>query len=175
MGGTLNAPGNITPYAEANIYGDAMAADIVFKAGFNLILAGLDVTMKTFITDRDVQDLCTYCLEECRPIAGYIKDVLKFYFEFHRVSMGMANACVVHDPLAVLIAEDPSLGMFKMVRAGVEYGNEAFKGMIKTDSGFVPVLDREEIAVCVEVDSVKAVRRLFSVFQDMRPGRYNKS
>jgi len=57
----------------------------------------------------------------------------------------------------------------------VEYGNEAFKGMIKTDSGFVPVLDREEIAVCVEVDSVKAVRRLFSVFQDMRPGRYNKS
>ena len=89
--------------------------------------------------------------------------------------MGMANACVVHDPLAVPIAEDPSLGMFKMVRAGVEYGNEAFKGMIKTDSGFVPVLDREEIAVCVEVDSVKAVRRLFSVFQDMRPGRYNKS
>ena len=154
MGGTLNAPGNITPYAEANIYGDAMAADIVLKAGFNLMLAGLDVTMKTFITD---------------------KDVLKFYFEFHRVSMGMANACVVHDPLAVLIAEDPSLGMFKMVRAGVEYGNEAFKGMIKTDSGFVPVLDREEIAVCVEVDSVKAVRRLFSVFQDMRPGRYNKS
>ena len=175
MGGTLNAPGNITPYAEANIYGDAMAADIVFKAGFNLMLAGLDVTMKTFITDRDVENLCTYCLEECRPIAGYIKDVLKFYFEFHRVSMGMADACVVHDPLAVLIAEDPSLGMFKMVRAGVEYENEAFKGLIKTDNGFVPDLDREEIAVCVEVDSVKAVRRLFSVFQDMTPGRYNKS
>ena len=58
MGGTLNAPGNITPYAEANIYGDAMAADIVFKAGFNLMLAGLDVTMKTFITDREIRNLC---------------------------------------------------------------------------------------------------------------------
>ena len=46
--------------------------------------------------------------------------------------------------------------------------------MIKTDTGFVPVLDREEIAVCVEVDSEKAVRRLFSLFQDMTPGRYNR-
>lgn len=174
MGGTLNAPGNINPYAEANIHGDARAADIVFKAGFNLTLVGLDVTMKTFITDRDVDNLCMYCLEECRPIAEYIRDVLKLYFEFHRVSMGMTHASVVHDPLAVLIAEDPSLGLFQMVRAGVEYEHEEFRGMIKTDKAFVPVLDRDEIAVCVEVDSVKAVRRLFSVFQDMTPGRLNK-
>lgn len=173
MGGTLNEPGNVGPYAEANIFGDAKAADIVFRAGFNFTLVGLDVTMKTFITERDVENLCTYCTDECRPIADYIKDVLKFYFEFHRVSMGMAGACVVHDPLAMLIAEDPSLGTFKMVRAGVEYAEGTFKGTIRTDNGFIPVLDREEIAVCVEVDSVKAVRRLFSVFQDMTPGRYN--
>ncbi len=122
MGGTLKEPGNVNPYAEANIHGDAKAADR----------------------------------------------------EFHRVSMGMAEACVVHDPLAVLIAEDPSLGVFRMVRAGVEYEHEPYRGMIKTDTGFVPVLDREEIAVCVEVDSEKAVRRLFSLFQDMTPGRYNR-
>lgn len=174
MGGTLNAPGNVTPYAEANIHGDARAADLVFRAGFNLTLVGLDVTMKTFITDRDVKNLCTYCREDSRPIAEYIRDVLKFYFEFHRVSMGMADACVVHDPLAMLIAQDPSLGMFTMVRAGVEYEHEPFVGMIHRDTGFVPVLDREEISVCMEVDSVKAVRRLFSVFQDMEPGRYNR-
>lgn len=173
MGGTLKAPGNVTPYAEANIHGDARAADMVFRAGFNLTLVGLDVTMKTVITDRDVKNLCTYSREDCRPIAEYIRDVLKFYFEFHRVSLGMVDACVVHDPLAVLIAQDPSLGMFTMVRAGVEYEHEPFAGMIKTDTGFIPVLDREEIAVCMEVDSVKAVRRFFSVFQDMEPGRYN--
>lgn len=167
MGGTLNEPGNVNPYAEANIYGDAKAADIVFRAGFRLNLVGLDVTMKTFITGQDVRNLCTYCLKDCRPIADYIRDALKFYFEFHRATLGMAESCVVHDPLAVLIAEDPTLGLFKMIRAGVEYEYEPFKGMIKTDSGFEPVFDREEIAVCVEVDSVKAVRRLFSVFQDM--------
>ena len=53
MGGTLKEPGNVNPYAEANIHGDAKAADRVFRAGFNLALVGLDVTMKTFITDRE--------------------------------------------------------------------------------------------------------------------------
>lgn len=173
MGGTVESPGNITPYAEANIYGDAKAADLIFRAGFHLTLVGLDVTMKTFITDRDVANLCEYCTEESKPIAEYIRDVLRFYFEFHRVSMGMANACVVHDPLAMLIAEDPSLGVFRMIRAGVEYESDTFCGMIIQDRGFLPVLDREEIAVCIKVDSEKAVRRLFSVFQDMAPGRYN--
>lgn len=173
MGGCIDVPGNINNYAEANIHGDARAADIVMSAGFRLTLVGLDVTMKTFITDRDVKNLCEYASEECKPIAEYIRDVLKFYFEFHRVSMGMANACVVHDPLAVLIAEDPSLGLYKMIRASVEYEHEPFVGMIKKDMGFVPNLDREEIAACVSVNSDVAVRRLFSVFQDMTPGRYN--
>ena len=173
MGGAIEVPGNINAYAEANIHGDARAADIVFKAGFRLTLVGLDVTMKTFITDRDVENLNRYCLEECRPIAEYIRDVLKLYFEYHRVSLGMVGSSVVHDPLAVLIAEDPSLGVYKMLRAGVEYECEEFCGMIKKDVGFVPVLDREEIAACIQVDSDKAVRRLFSVFQDMTPGRYN--
>ena len=98
---------------------------------------------------------------------------MKFYFEFHRVSMGMVDSCVVHDPLAVLIAEDPSLGIYKLIRAGVEYENDEFKGMLKHDVDFVPALDRDEIAVCVGVNSDKAVRRLFSVYQDMKPGRYN--
>ena len=38
---------------------------------------------------------------------------------------------------------------------------------------FIPTLDREEIAVCISADSEKAVRRLFSVFQEREFGRYN--
>ena len=38
MGGTLYAKGNVNPYAEANIQGDAHASDIVFRAGFHLTL-----------------------------------------------------------------------------------------------------------------------------------------
>ncbi len=173
MGGTLMETGNVNPYAEANIQGDAKAADMVFKAGFRLTLVGLDVTLKTFITEREIQNVCTYFKEDCRQIAEYIQNVLKLYFEFYRVSAGRVSSCVVHDPLAVLIAEDPSLGEYKMLRAGVEYENEKYQGMILYDTEFIPNLDREEIAICTSVNSDLAVRRLFSVFQDMEPGRFN--
>lgn len=173
MGGTLYTKGNVNPYAEANIYGDARASDIVFGAGFPLILVGLDVTTKTFITDREIRNLCKYCKEDCREIADYIKNVLQLYFEFHRVSEGMTEQCFVHDPLTVLIAEDPSLGQYEMLRAGVEYEHDKYRGMITYDVGFQPILDRDEIAVCIAVDSKKAVRRLFSVFQEMEFGKFN--
>lgn len=68
MGGALDVPGNVNPYAEANIYGDARAADLVMSAGFNMILVGLDVTMKTFITNREIQNLCKNCRSEERHV-----------------------------------------------------------------------------------------------------------
>ncbi len=173
MGGTLLAKGNISPYAEANIAGDARASDIVFKSGFNLILVGLDVTTKTFISRQEIRNLCKNYKEECKDIAMYINEVMKMYFEFHRVSEGMVERCFVHDPLAVLIAEDLSLGEYKMLRVGVECESEKYNGMLIYDDAFIPTLDREEIAVCISADSEKAVRRLFSVFQEREFGRYN--
>lgn len=138
-----------------------------------MILVGMDVTMKTFITDREIHNLCRNCKKDCKQIADYIQEVLKLYFEFYRVGGGMVDQCVVHDPLAMLIAEDPSLGEYKMLRAGVEYESEKYHGMITYDTGFIPNLDRGEIMICTSVDSKRAVRRLFSVFQEMTFGRYN--
>jgi purine nucleosidase len=165
MGGCLQTPGNVSPFAEANIAGDARAADRVFRAGFHMFLVGLDVTMKTFITGQDLDALERYCAEECKPAVDYIRKVLEFYFEFHRRSEGMFRRCVVHDPLAMLIAEDATLGEYAMIRAGVEYQVPAYNGMIVVDHRFESEMDQDEIAVCVRVDSDKAVRRLFSVFQ----------
>lgn len=174
MGGNIDVPGNVTPYAEANIYGDALAADMVFKAGFNLTLVGLDVTLKTLLTEQDIDYLCRYSAEESKPIAAFIKEIFTFYFEFHRVALGMTGSGIIHDALAVLIAEDPSLGEYKMLRAGVEYQSQEFKGMIKQDRRFMYEMDRDEILACVRIDAQTSVRRLLSVFQDRTLGRYNK-
>ena len=164
MGGCLSVPGNVSPVAEANIYGDARAADMVFRAGFHMILVGLDVTTKTFITEKDLNDVERYCSEKSRGAVEYIKNALKYYFEFHRLTQGMVHQSFVHDPLAVLIAEDASLGEYKMLRAGVEYQAPAFTGMILTDDRFLSEMDHDEISVCIRVDSTRAIRRLFSVF-----------
>ena len=165
MGGCLNTHGNVTPYAEANIYGDARASDMVLRAGFNMILVGLDVTTKTFITEKDLTDLDAYCAEKNRPMADYMRKALEHYFEFHRLSEGMVGRCFVHDPLAVLIAEDASLGEYKMLRAGVEYKSADFRGMLLTDGRSRSTMSHDEVAICTKVDSEKAVRRLFGAFQ----------
>lgn len=44
MGGSISEPGNVSPLAEANIWHEPHAADLVFSAGFRLTLVGLDVT-----------------------------------------------------------------------------------------------------------------------------------
>ncbi|MEZ4557519.1 MAG: nucleoside hydrolase [Caldilineaceae bacterium] len=44
MGGAVNTPGNVTPVAEANVYNDPEAAHMVFAAGWEIVMAGLNVT-----------------------------------------------------------------------------------------------------------------------------------
>src|SRR6218665_1607589 len=55
MGGAALAPGNVTPAAEANIWCDPEAAAAVFNAPWRLRMVGLDVTMRTLLTEADRQ------------------------------------------------------------------------------------------------------------------------
>jgi inosine-uridine nucleoside N-ribohydrolase len=43
MGGAITVPGNITPVASANLWGDPEAADVVYRSGAKIIQIGLDV------------------------------------------------------------------------------------------------------------------------------------
>ncbi|MBK8835664.1 MAG: nucleoside hydrolase [Anaerolineae bacterium] len=44
MGGSVLAPGNVSPLAEANAHNDPHAASVVFSADWPITMAGLDVT-----------------------------------------------------------------------------------------------------------------------------------
>lgn len=165
MGGCLKKMGNITPYAEANIYGDAEASDMVFRAGFHMMLVGLDVSNETFITGESLNSLTKYCAKENLPIVQYMQSALGYYFGFHYDTMGSVDRCVVHDPLAMILAENPSIGEYRLIRARVEYESNEYRGMIKVDERFVSEYDHEEILICTKVDSDCALRRILSVMQ----------
>ncbi len=64
----------------------------------------------------------------------------------------------------MLIAENPSIGEYRMIRAAVEYESQEFRGMIKTDERFISDYSHDEILYCIRVDSELATRRLLSVF-----------
>ncbi len=56
MGGGIKG-GNITACGEFNFYVDPEAADIVFKSGIPIIMAGLDVTMIASLTNENIETI----------------------------------------------------------------------------------------------------------------------
>ena len=50
MGGAVTVPGNVNRFAEANILADPEAAKFVLESGINLLMVGLDVTLKTMMS-----------------------------------------------------------------------------------------------------------------------------
>lgn len=52
MGGAINVPGNATPAASANFWGDPEAADVVYRSGARIVQIGLDVCNQVEISSR---------------------------------------------------------------------------------------------------------------------------
>ena len=165
MGGTFRTPGNVTPVAEANIAGDPEAADQVFQAGFDLTLAGLDVTQKVRLTADHVDMLGRYAAPESQAIADYIQAVMPFYFRFNRRQNNCLDHCPVHDPLAVLAAVDPSVVTVRKIPARVECAGTFCRGMVVADLREHPI-DAPGVSICVDVDARRAVEELLTAFMD---------
>lgn len=110
MGGAYKHNGNITPYAEANIFHDAKAADAVFAADMPIKMIGLDATMLTLLTPHDFHELAV----AAPKIGGFIEHISKFYLEFYR-SVGVTSGCPMHDATAVLACTHPEKFTFEHV------------------------------------------------------------
>ena len=70
MGGSWFAGGNISPVAEANIYNDPEAAEIVFKSGLPIIMVGLDVTHKVFLSEKDIDKVTEIIISNVSKFCG---------------------------------------------------------------------------------------------------------
>ena len=103
MGGAYHVPGNITPFAEFNIWEDPEAAAQVFGAGFaDLTLIGLDVTQQVNLTAAAWRALGER--DDRSPSAEVVWRVGHLSF----AEQGN-DAFHLHDPLAVAVAADPTL------------------------------------------------------------------
>ncbi len=104
MGGSIDEGGNVTPYAEANIWQDPHAADEVFAADWPITLVGLDVTHRVICTPEDFKSLT----DDAPKLGGFLNDAAQFYFQFHRKVDGIYG-CHMHDPTAVISILHPEL------------------------------------------------------------------
>ena len=121
MGGGL-AHGNWTPAAEFNILVDPEAADVVFKSGIPLTMAGLDVTLKALVFPEDFERIRALG----NPIAVVVAEWLDFFYNFHR-GIGYAGA-PVHDAVAVAVLVRPEILTAKDLYVQVETSGDFCRG-----------------------------------------------
>ncbi|WP_246184818.1 nucleoside hydrolase [Paracoccus aestuariivivens] len=103
MGGALDAPGNISPFAEANTFHDPHALEIVLASGADVLMIGLDVTLQVTLQAEDFR-----ALADAAPHDGGLLDgMAELYLEFYQ-SVGK-EGCALHDPMAVIACLHPEL------------------------------------------------------------------
>nr|CAD1838556.1 unnamed protein product [Ananas comosus var. bracteatus] len=108
LGGAFFASGNVNPAAEANIYGDPEAADIVFTSGAEIAVVGINITTQVTLTDADLMEL----RNSKGKYAQFVCDMCKFYRDWHVKSDGV-HGIFLHDPVSFAALVRPDLFSFK--------------------------------------------------------------
>ena len=103
MGGGVRV-GNWSPMAEFNIVIDPEAADIVFSAGWDVTMVGLDLTHQALATEDVVQRVG----EVGTAPARFVGELLEFFAQTYREAQGFAHP-PVHDPCAVAHVIDSTI------------------------------------------------------------------
>ena len=111
MGGAVDVPGNVTPTAEFNFHVDPEAARQVLEAGLNVDLVPLDATQQAVLSRAELEStlarhpgaFATRCA--AFTARGFTLPGCPHPTDAARGTAGM----VLHDPLAVAVALDPTL------------------------------------------------------------------
>ncbi|MFC7329444.1 nucleoside hydrolase [Marinactinospora rubrisoli] len=164
MGGAVQAPGNVTPWAEANINNDPEAAETVLGAGFDLTLVALDVTMRTLADAVWLDELAAVPGERAAVSARF----LDFYAGWYGRVLG-ERACAMHDPLAAAILVDPALVTSSVdVPVRVELRGQYTRGLTVADLRGWPADEtdgRPAVTLATEVNSAEFLKRMLNALR----------
>ena len=95
MGGALEERGNTTETGEWNACVDPEAAGACLAAGAIARIFPLDATQDVVFTLDDLDAL------PGTPLAGIVRDAIRFYVAFHREADGV-DGCYLHDPVTLI-------------------------------------------------------------------------
>ena len=123
MGGNAFVGGNASPAAEANVLNDPEAADIVFGADCQIVMAGLDVTEQTVMTSSDVAQFASFTNARAQHLAA----IVPFYENFYRKRLGL-DGIHVHDSSTISYLLAPELFTWVEFPIRVDCGNSFCRG-----------------------------------------------
>jgi purine nucleosidase len=173
MGGSIKG-GNVNAAAEANIYNDPEAAQIVFQAGWPLTMVGLDVGDKTLLGHKQLDQLAS----THGPVNDFVYRVAKFLVELSE-KFGDSGT-PMYDPLAVGVAIDATLvtapamhvdvetrGEFTRGETVANHRNEVERNVLHGDRYIIEGVDKVEpnAKVCIEVQAERFLQLFVSRIQ----------
>jgi inosine-uridine nucleoside N-ribohydrolase len=173
MGGSIKG-GNVNAAAEANIYNDPEAAQIVFQAGWPLTMVGLDVGDKTLLGRKQLEQLAS----THGPVNDFIYGVAKFLVGLSE-KFGDSGT-PMYDPVAVGVAIDSTLvtapamhvdvetrGEFTRGETVANRRNEIERNVLHGDRYIIEGVDKVEpnARVCVEVQAERFLQLFVSRIQ----------
>ncbi|OED42533.1 hypothetical protein AB833_05850 [Chromatiales bacterium (ex Bugula neritina AB1)] len=142
MGGVFYASGNVTPFAEANIWNDPHAAQKVLTASWPVVVHGLDITHQ-IVFDRPYLGR----LAAASPrIGGFLHNAAEFYINFYKEQRNI-DGCCPHDLLAVAYAANPQwykteTGRFDVITDGEQIGRTTTTKVCESNKQIALDVDR---------------------------------
>ena len=153
MGGAIETS-NWTSAAEFNIFVDPEAAEIVFNSGIPIIMSGLDVTHRAYITDDEIKKL--KALGGKVPVL--VAELLEFYSRFYKTT-GLKGSAL-HDPCAVAYLIKPEIFVSKAFRIDIECHGKYTSGMTLADKR--PWTDaKPNVKANMDLDREEFIKLLF--------------
>src|SRR4029079_11307752 len=128
-------------------WNDAEAAQIVLRSGARLTLVGMDVTMKVLLTRPMRAEIAAG-----GQVGATMMRIADFYVRSYETMYPGIAGCGLHDPLAVAIAEDPSLARTERMCVDIELHGTLTRGQTVADRRRT-ASGRENAEVCLSVDA----------------------
>ncbi len=130
MGGAVNREGNITKYAEFNIYFDPVSAKKVFESGLNITLISLNATLKMLISKDDIE-----YLKNSDNISSKLSGkILERYGNGYLMETGNW-LCPIHDATCILYLVNPEIVKFEYKNISVITSGENIGETIEIPTG----------------------------------------
>ena len=151
MGGAVTVPGNVTPVATANIWGDPQAADVVYRSGARIAQIGLDVCQRVEFTPEQLRAVWAADTPATRFLESAVAFIQQAYRD--RGRLRNPNGAQFNDVPAMAYAIDPTLFTMRNAYVRVEYRSDLTKGQTVADfSGLIDAAANASVALDVDVD-----------------------
>lgn len=163
-GGTI---GNWTPAAEYNIFADPESAYIVFNSGIKIIMSGLDVTQKAYVTKVENERL----RNQGNKCSVFAAELIDYFGKYHYEVEGFVG-CTLHDPCAIAVLIYPEIFKSYKCNVNVELSGEYTRGMTVVDKiGYQKKLFgkdvKENVIFLYDLDREKFVETFFNDLKEL--------